>query len=309
MTSKLIRVLLVPSAALSMLSCGGNGGEPLTATNAGFILGELNTIMKSLPRNGGTLNLPSNGISTAAKPSNPSIKTILSDCETVTPASPVDADGDGIAAIKTGTFDCNGQPGSGGNTYSRKGSYSVKDQDDSKAWPEAGVDITYNIDKFESETTSGDKFRTSYKGNHSYASNGSTLTSSSDFTGTYYFSSPTYNFETDYTYVYTWSWSQTPDNFAAPWTTGKNEFSGTYSLSGKFHAEDASGNHYQHNGTWVIKYYGKNLKYNSACNTAWFESGSMFMEDGNGSVFEFRYNCTSIDLYINGTKSDLFTVN
>lgn len=303
MTANFLRGLLIPIAALSMLSCGGNGGQPLNAGTAATVLSNLNTILAGLPRTNTALSLPVTGATTMN-----SVKASATDCETVTPTTPVDADSDNIAAEKTATFDCSDFT-SGTGTYTRKGTYTVKDGDDTVAGMLGGMSVTFNITDYKfTDTTSGEVSNGAYSGFWKYIGDSSgKLTSTSDFTGRNYFESPTYDFVTDYTYNYTWDWSMTPDSSATPFDSGAQNFSGTYSMSGKFSAEDASGNHYQHDGTWTVKYYSKNLTYkDTGTCTKFYNTGSIFVEDGNGT-FEIRYNCTTAELYVNGVKSDWWT--
>ncbi|MBX3021484.1 MAG: hypothetical protein KF799_07370 [Bdellovibrionales bacterium] len=302
MTATLVRALLLPAAALSLLSCGGNGGEPMNAMTAGQILGNFNNILKAMPRSG-TVNLPMAGATLDSK-----VTTMAIDCETVTPNPIVDADGDDIAAEKTSKFDCTDST-VGGSKLTRIGSYTVKDEDDSVDFPEKGFSVDFAVTKFNSTNTSdSSETDNSYVGKWVYTGSGGSLKSTSEFDGHYRYYSPADSYDIDYDYNYTWSWTSTPTNAAAPWDAGSQDFSGSYSLSGKFMAEDGQGNHFQQNGTWVISYKSKDLKYDQAggC-TFYYRSGSIVINDGN-SDYEIRYACNSADLYVNGEKSDIWTV-
>ena len=294
---------LLSLIAAGLASCGGEAGQPLSATSAATVLGQLNTVLGQLPRSNTAPTLPGNGgLTTAA--TKPGLSTLAaSDCETVSPTTPVDADNDSIAATKTGTFNCTDQAGAG-NTYTRKGSYTVKDSDETVAGIIGGMTAEFNLTAFDYTTTGGDVSKGSHIGNWSYKGDSSGgLTSTAEYNGLYYFKSTAYEFATDYNYGYTWTWSMKPDNSGTPWTTGSQTFRGDFTLSGQFAHEGDNNQKIKQNGTFKMSYYSKDIKYDSTC-TKWYRSGSIFMDDTNGNIYEIRYSCATAELYVNGVASD-----
>jgi len=300
MLKRTLTLALVGVSLAGLTSCGGSGAQPLSGQAVGTVLGALNTVLGNLPRSNSAPTLPITGASTAAM-SGPT--AAATDCETVAPAVPVDADADGIALTKVGTFDCTNTT-VGTNVWTRKGSFEVTDLDDTVAGIAGGLRVDYNITAYSYEDlTSGSKYVASYDGFWESMLDGSTWQSVADVTGRSGYTSTTYNYITDYTFQYTWEWTQTPDNSGAPFTMGAQQFSGTYRLSGKFMNESHSGAKSQGEGTFELEYYSQNLRYDSAC-SKWYTSGSIFIEDFSGNVFEVRYACASAQLYINGVASD-----
>jgi hypothetical protein len=308
MKMNLLKLSFVAVTAAGLASCGGNGGQPLTTTSIPIVMGQFKSqLLGKLPTSN-TVNptsfLPVSGASTN---SNASIKA--ADCETSTPNPVTDADHDDIALLKTSTFNCSDFT-SGTNTYSRKGSYTVKDLDDTTAGVLGGMQVDFALERYDyKDNASGEEYHGSYNGFWKYTSDGGgTLNSTSEFRGTFYFSSPNLSFAPDYEYAYTWNWTQTPTNPASghEWDAGSTSLSGTWSMSGTFVFEDHSGNHEKMTGTYEIKYYSKDLKYDTTC-TSWWRSGSYFVDDYNGNIIEVRYACSTAELYVNGVKSDIWT--
>lgn len=296
-------IILAAMSLTGLTSCGGSGAQPLTGQAVGVVLGALNTVLGNLPRSNSAPALPITGATTAALRGPVAAAT---DCETVAPATPVDADGDGIALSKVGTFNCTNTT-VGTSRWTRQGSYEVSDLNDAVAGIAGGVRVEYNITNYNYEDlTTGSTYASSFNGFWNHLLNGSVWESTADVSGHSGSTSTTYRFVTDYDFRYTWDWSQTPDNSGAPFTTGSQRFQGTYRLSGMFVHESAGGNHSQGQGTFELEYYSRNLRYDSAC-AKWYTSGSIFVEDVTGNSFEIRYACSSASLYVNGRASDLWT--
>lgn len=298
----ILTIALVVGSLVGLTSCGGNGGQPLTGQSVSVVLGALTTALQNLPRSNSAPTLPISGATTAATHGPIAAAT---DCETVSPTTPVDADADSIALTKTGTFDCTDRT-IGTSSWTRKGSYTVTDQDDTVAGIAGGVRVDFAITNYSYESlTDGSTTSAAYSGFWQHRMNGSSYTSTADFSGHTGSTSTSYRYVTDYDFNYTWDWTQTADNSAAPFTTGGQQFEGTYRLSGMFVHED-DGVHSQGQGTFVLEYYTQNLRYDSAC-TKWYKSGSIFVDDFGGNVYEIRYACSSASLYVNGKASDLWT--
>lgn len=296
-----IKTLICALVLLPVLnSCGGKGADRLTATNAAVVLGQLGTVLNQFPRSNAAPTLPVAGVSTSSVGARSA-----TECETVTPASPVDADSDGIALEKVSTFACD-DFASGGLVYTRHGSLTVRDLDDTVPGPFGGMRIDFGISRYKAIEASGLSYEYSYSGHWLYQTTSEGLTSTSEFSGTTYYKNPTSNFMNDYTYGYTWKWAIQPTNLGSPWDTGTVSFNGTFELSGLFVSEDAAGNHSQGNGAFSVTYKSRDLTYDTTC-TKWYQSGSILVDDSNGTSIEIRYSCSSAKLYVNGAESDWWT--
>lgn len=303
MKNKILTGVLVVISVTALARCGGSGGQPLASKNVSTVLGQLNTQLGRLPKSNTAVTLPMSGATTSATSARGFLATTT--CESVSPATPVDADADSIALTKTSTFNCTDFT-SGGNKYTRVGSYKVQDKNDALAGMVGGIRVEFDLSKYNYTDLSSNAVSSgSYSGYWEYEQNGGKLISTSDFSGHNGYSSPTSTVETDYDYTYSWDWVMTPDNSGAPFTTGQQDFEGKFTMSGKFDLEDSHGAHSQGNGTFQIKYYSSNLRYDSGC-TKWYKSGSIVIDDYNGSTFEIRYSCSTAKLYVNGKASDLW---
>lgn len=292
---------LVAGLALTTTSCGGVPAEPLTTTSIGVVMGQFKTALDGLPTSNNTPTMPVSGFTTSSN-----VETMAIDCETVSPTLLVDADGDGIAATKTGTFDCVDTV-SGSNSYTRKGTITVKDKDDTVDGVLGGLRVEFAISKFNSkDLTNNNEYEYSYNGYLDYKGDGNgAISSTSDFTGSTKYKSSNYN--NDYTYNYVWDWSVTPTDGSNTWTGGgKINFSGSFSLSGSF-VYEVNGVHSQKSGSFVVKYNSKDLVYGVGACTKFYESGSIFVSDSMGTNMEIRYSCNTAKFFVNGVESTLFT--
>lgn len=291
-----IAMVLLSSSAL--LSCGGVPAQPMDATTGPFVLGNFGTSLNNLPTSNTVPALPINGVTT----SSIGLKAVSS-CETVTPASTVDADNDGIAAYKKYTYDCTDVIDSG-NSYTRKGSVEIKDMDESKAGMMGGLRVDFSVPVFKStDLSTGNPYEYTYSGYWDYKNSGGALVSDSEYSGSTKYKSN--NFENDYKHTSTWKYKLTPASSATPWDAGSLEIEGSFQLSGKFVYEDGQGNHSQREGGWLITYKTKDLTYGTGC-TKFYKSGSFVIEDSANKI-EIVYNCNSAKLYVNGSESDWWT--
>lgn len=295
----LILTGLIFLGSLSFSGCGGGiSGQPLTASTANFVLGQMNTSLQTLPTSNTVPSLPITGVSLASRPLN----LLALACETITPNPTVDADNDGIAATKKYTYDCTDAV-NGANLLTRKGYVEVTDLDETKAGVFGGVKVDFNVPLSQSTESGGSVYNYSYMGQWLYKNVDGNLVSTSNFTGLSKYKA--HGLENDYTYTSTWNYKMTPDNGGAPWTSGKIDMNGTYEISGKFARDDGGGNHLQESGAWVISYRSDNLVFNNAC-AKFFQSGSYIMEDTSNKI-EIRYACTTAKLFVNGAESTWWT--
>ncbi|MCB9026738.1 MAG: hypothetical protein H6625_10500 [Bdellovibrionaceae bacterium] len=284
----------------SSTGCVGGGGEPLTEETAGTIItGLASNALSIIPTSGNAPALPIAGITTSSN----KFSTKALACETITPTILLDADGDGIAAIKNYSFDCTNES-SGDSSITRKGTISITDKDDSVANLAGGLRYEFAITKFRSEDTLGNISDNTYSGFWDFVFAAGKLTSTSEFNGSYFFESPNNNYLNDYNFAYTWDYSLIADDSNNPFTTGSVEFSGTYTMEGKFIVE-VNNQHKNYEGSWQVSYYSENLIYNSTC-SRWYNTGSIKISDGSGSIYELRYSCNSAKFYVDGKESNLY---
>lgn len=300
MKLKKIAIAGVILGSWTLSSCGGNGGEPLTAASIATVLGTFSTQFNSLPRSNTSLpTLPAGAVATP-------LNLIAVGCETVEPASPTDLDGDNLVTYKKYTYNCvNDDDGTNLSTY--KGTTEIRDLDETgpnKMGLFGGLRVDFNIPKYENiEKQTGSKYEYSHVGYWDYKNVDGVLTSDSSYSGKNKYKSA--NYENDYTYTYTWKYALTPDDVSSPMDSGKLNLKGTFELNGKF-VNEVNGVHKQVEGSWVIEYYTKDLlfQYDGNC-SKFYKSGSMFIQDGNGT-FEIRYACNTAKFYMNGVESDLW---
>lgn len=301
------RSSLVLALAFCVGSCvGGGGGQPLQGAAVGQVMTNFAAVLTKLPRGGGTVTLPIAGATTSAVGD---VNASAIDCETITPSPIEDVDADSIAKVKISTFNCSDLT-AGGTQYTRRGTMTIRDLDETPVTGVGtynGMSVEFALDELKALTiATSDELTETMNGFWRFLRDGNTLTSTAEFNGRYKFSAPAYaRFKIDYGFRYTWDWAHTPDNPAAPWATGSEEFEGEYELDGSFVSEE-NGVHKQGLGKWVISYYSRNILYDNTC-AKWFKSGSIFIEDGNGGTFEIRYACATAKFYINGKESDAYT--
>lgn len=294
----ILKLMAVAPVFAATLSCGGPGGQPLTAQSIGTVMGGLGQALQKLPSSNTTPTLPVSGVTTSA------VSPLAISCETVSPSTLVDADSDGIAATKTSTFDCTDFT-SGADRLTRQGSVTVTDKNEAVAGVQGGLKVEFNVTKFNLVDSSGKLFENSYVGYWEYTGgSGGQVSSTADFSGLVKYESSAYS--NNYTYNYTWVWALTPTNGSNPWVAGQVSISGAFILSGDFVYEDSNGNRSQQTGSFAINYYTQNLKYDSTC-SKFYQSGSFFVSDGNGTLMEIRYACTTAKFYVNAVESTLYT--
>lgn len=294
----ILKLMAVAPVFAATLSCGGPGGEPLTARSISAVMGGLGQALQKLPSSNTTPSLPVSGVTTSA------VGPFAVTCETVSPTTVVDADSDGIAATKSSTFDCT-DFASGGERLTRQGSITVTDKNEAVDGVLGGLKVDFNITKFNLVDTSGKLFENSYVGHWEYTGgSGGQVSSTADFSGLVRYESS--SFSNNYTYNYTWIWSLTPTDAGNPWAAGQVSVSGAFVLSGDFVYEDSNGNRSQQNGSFAINYYSQNLKYDTTC-AKFYQSGSFFVSDGNGTLMEIRYACSTAKFYVNAVESTLYT--
>lgn len=285
--------------------CIGGGGEPLSEQTASTVMASVAAnVVANLPTSN-TASLPTNLAGGGVSLSSKKVKTLAAACESISPSTLVDNDNDGIAEEKTYTFDCTDEV-SGSVSYTRQGDLSIRDKDDTEAGLLGGLEVEFNVTKFQSEDEDGNIYNYTFEGMWDYALENGSLVSNSDFTGRFYVEPGTSDLIIDYSYSYTWDYKMTPDDESNFFTSGSIEYSGVFTMDGQFYTEDSSGHHNAYRGMWSISYYSKDLTYDNTC-SKYYRTGSLVMGDGSGSTYEIRYECSTAKFYINGVESDLYT--
>ncbi len=286
-------------------SCVGGGGA-VTPESAPQVMTTFNTLVTQLPRGNtaGTLpgDLAGGGITTSAVESKDIARL---SCDTVTPASPVDGDNDGIALLKEYSFDCT-DSASQGSEFTRKGSFTVIDNDDAIPGIKGGFKYEFDISTWLVKSlTTGLTVGGSYKGFWEHTGTDTTTNFDSDYTGSFYgeFDLPTTGkVNVDYTYKHKFDVSYTHDSVApsAQWNTGTMNGVGTYSFSGNFLA-GSDGAYNVENGSAEMTWKTENITFDRTC-AKWFKSGSFYLTDIAGNVIRTDFNCTEAKVYLNGAE-------
>lgn len=285
-------------SCLSVLSCGGDGRKPLDSTSSNLVLTQLKTQFAAIPKSNTTPTMVSGltGISTSA------LSTKAVSCYSINPDPATDADGDGIAAIKTYTIDCANES-MGGLTVTQKGTISYRDLDESVRGVYGGMRGDFSMPLFKMvDPVTGSTFNYTHSGFWEYKNVAGKLVSTSEYTGG--FSGEAHSYKMDYSFTQKWNYTMTPDDLAQPFTKGKMEMSGSFGMKGDFIIE-VDNKHQPYNGTWVIDFATKDLIYDSAC-SQWYKSGSIVISD-SANKLEIVYSCTSSKLYVNGAESNWWT--
>lgn len=306
---KLKRFLLMgvslAGLALNTSCIGGGGAQPLDANTAGTVIGNAVTnVLNKLPTSANAPTLP-DGL-TGVTISSSNIKPLAAECETVTPATPIDGDSDDIPLEKNYVFDCTDLT-VGESTFSRKGSLTISDKDDTIAGMLGGLRVDFDIEKFAFTTADGSEGNFTFTGFWDYILNSTSLVSESEFTGEVKFSSPAYEFKTDFEYGYNWDYTMTPDTASAVafFTSGSVSFEAEYMMNGEFYVE-VNNEHQSYSGGWKITMTTENLKYLNSC-SKWYSSGKIKIQDGSANLYELEFDCTTAKFYVNGVESDWYT--
>ena len=310
-----------PIAAL-LAGCIGGGNPGVNVSTAPQIASSFVTIIGTLPQSNTTPSLPSfsgaGGVTTAnfkistgvnvadKKISSSRAPASVTSCYNFTPDPGTDADGDGVAATKTYTFDCT-NTFDAGTKYTWKGSMKIVDKNDTGGPAGFGVKGGYRYDfdmpEFTYEAASGTINTYSHKGFWEGSGTDTTTNYVSDYTGGV---KGTYDYPAlgrvsiDYAYVHKFKGSYTHN---VGWTQGTITYAGDYSWNGTYISENAAGKHELKDGNANMKIATDALTFDSAC-AKWYKSGSWLLTDNNGSVMKITYFCSVAKLYFNGTEID-----
>lgn len=285
-------------SCLSVLSCGGDGRKPLDSTSSKLVLQQLKTQFAAIPQSNTAPTMVSglSGVSVSA------LRTHAVSCYSVNPDPATDADGDGIAAIKTYTMDCSNEA-MGGVTITQKGVITYRDLDETVKGVYGGMRGDFSLPLFKVvDPSTGFAFNFTHSGFWEYKNVAGKLVSSSDYTGS--FSGEEHSYKMDYSYSQKWNYVMTPDSTAKAFDKGKMEMSGSFGMKGDFVVE-VDNKHQPYSGTWIIDFSTKDLVYDSAC-SLWYKSGSFVISD-SANKLEIVYACTTSKLYVNGSESNWWT--
>ncbi|MBX2996552.1 MAG: hypothetical protein KF681_17150 [Bdellovibrionaceae bacterium] len=295
---RVINYALVPVLAAALVSCGGDGlGGPsgtLEAKGALAFAGSLNNTLPAMPDNSGRPSLGSIGGLPNGSVSTSSLGAKALGCETVT-GNATDADSDGIAVLRTVTYNCTDFVQTT-DTYSIYGTVTSIDKKDNGGASSKGLAGGYsvNIDlQSKHRNSTGTSLDYTTKGTFDATSSGNSSTFVSQykthFTGTQEAYGQVfeinYKYQTDFNVVYT----------AVTASTGTVKIDGLIGIDGQF---PEAGKLEVAKAVMTVR--SNNLTYNSAC-TTFFDQGDVEYVTGSGNVLALRYNCNAtVKFYLDG---------
>lgn len=317
-----LKILLALPTAVMLAGCIGGGSPGVSVSTAPQVASSFVTVLNTLPKSNTAPSLPSfaGTINTSSfklgdkstqvaggkKATASRAPASINSCYSFTPDPGTDADGDGIAAEKTYTFDCSNTY-DGGNKYNWKGSMKIVDKNDTGGPAGMGVKggytYTFDMPTYDYESTNGTIVGYSHKGKWEGSGTDTTTNFVSDYAGGV---KGTYNYPSlgkvsvDYTYIHKFKGSYTHN---AGWTTGTVTYEGQYSFDGTYIDEDSNGKHSVKTGNANMSVATEDLNFDSAC-AKFYKSGSWILTDSNGSVMKITYSCTVAKLYFNGKEID-----
>jgi len=300
--TKINRLILIALASASALlgGCGGAKRGSMTTATAVNAMGSLATILGQIPKGSTAASLPSSltsgGVSLASV--KPQAASVYDACTTIT--SPVvDADADGIPKYKGYTFNCSGIT-DGTSKVTHKGTLEIVDYDDALKGEKGGFKYNFNVTDWTTVAASGDRTSLAYKGYWEEKNTASSITYKSAFTTVEYVTSggkPTNNL----TMTDSFNVTITPTDMANPWDSGAQKFTGTFTFSGTFQAENVAGHMIDVSGDFTVEFRSQGLIYDKSC-TKFYRSGKTIIEDGGGNMVQFIYSCSTAKAYLNGTE-------
>ncbi len=307
--------------ALSLTACVGGKGA-VTIETAPTVVTTFKTVLNQLPKGNGVATNPI-GVS-SQKPRaglksyslNDSIETYAEklSCYTSSPATPIDADSDGIALLKEYSFDCEDFV-SGENTFNHKGSYKSIDKDDTVAGDRGGYRFEFDIPSWYYKNNSENLlFGGSFNGYWDTSGTNDSTKFKSDFKGSQYaeFEAPGHGIlKTDYTYTYKWDVTFTPtlimvnsNSQVSQWAEGTMVGSGSFAIEGNFVNEKEEGGTVKFeviDGTASMSWKAVDVTFKSNC-AVWYKSGSHILTDVGGNKIEIKFNCSDAKIYFNGEE-------
>ncbi len=305
---KHIAILFVIAGSLSTVSCIGGGGA-LTADSAPQIMTTFATLVGQLPKGNKTATLPSDLNSGGVTVSSLEMKASprLS-CESSTPASPVDADGDGIALLKQYTFNCSSYVGSG-YTYNHLGTFKSIDNNDSVPGLKGGYRFEFDIPTWTSTEISSDLTSGgSYSGYWEGSGTDTTSEYKSDYHGSYYAdydiaSLGKVSVDYDFSHQFDVKYTHNSTAVGANWSSGSMEATGAFMFDGQFVDEDSNGVHRLKNGQATMTWKTENVTFDSGC-AKWYKTGRFLLTDTGGNKLRTEFNCTEVKVYFNDKELD-----
>lgn len=305
---KKLLIIFGASLSLSMVSCVGGGGV-VTPSSAPQVVSTFKTLMAQLPQGNTTGTLPGDlgggGVTTSSIESK-DISRLA--CDTVTPASPTDADSDGIALTKDYKFDCT-ESNNGTSEFNRLGSFRITDLDDTVKGITGGYKFEFDISKWLVKTlATGMTMGGTYKGFWKGTGTGTTSHYESDYMGSFYgeFDMSSHGLgivKVDYTFSHLFDIKYTHDDVASgvAWTSGTMEGTGSYSFAGNFLSESHNGDHSVKEGSAKMLWKTENVTFDKNC-SKWYKTGAFYLTDVGGNVIKTAFNCTEVKVYMNGTE-------
>lgn len=287
------KFLLVLSSAMALASCGGNGpltsaGGTVNSAQAIVAVGQINTALGAFkmdatptaPTIGGGGPTPTPGL----------MAGVYDACTTITPASGVDADGDGMDLLRQYNYNCNGVM-SGSTPVTLLGTVTFRDLDDTKKWLEGGYSYNYDV----TSQGNGSQYRWDWtdKGDTVMTAAGSGY----QYTSEYRSSGEGMEHGVPYsaTWQGTWKFKIVPDTGTTnKWDTGKIEFSGYFGMKGNFGPSGTDVFNV------VFELESKNIIYDYAGGCSTYKSGTITYRDGSGNETILTFNCMTTTATFNG---------
>lgn len=288
---------LAPLLSLVVAGCGSNSkptsaSGTITSAQATSFASDQSSTVTGMANTTDSSNVTSNfvslsrGIRAAANAQGIPVDSRTvgnSNCQpTQTPASTTDADGDGIPATVSYSFNCNYSESA--TTVAITGTFGLTDQNDTApggVFPKAGLTATIsNLNM--ALTAGGQSINTSTSGSYALTVTNGTHTGSTSMvtTVTGGQASGTLGFWIDVT--------NTPDDSSNIATSGSSSISG-------FFKNTISGANY------VLAIASSNLTYGCSSRSSFFKSGDITLTDGSSNVIKISYSSCNATVTFNGT--------
>ncbi len=313
--TRLFLLVVTSTAAILVGSCSSNngaGGAP-TAPSGSITLAAAQSIAAS--GGGATKALQATQISSSSATNTfltPSTRdgrpidirgtdfTCTSGTAVQDPVTPVDADADGIPATQTATFtDCvsssreeDSDRSSG--SFKINGSYTIKDEDDTKAFPAAGMSGSITGFKFEYTSSRGSSFSFSEDGTFSLALTATTATLADAITATITGTDGTTTVNTSIGYFI--------NATATATRAGDIAKAGTMTFKSFLKYKDAQND-------FTLELDATGVTYDkTACTSTYFKDGTITIKDGGTNTITFVYtNCALVKTAVIDGKSTTLT--
>jgi hypothetical protein len=300
--------IIILAAGFFAVGCVGGGGS-VTADTAPKVISSFASVLAGLPRGNTKASLPSGVSGGGVTTSSISAKASLP-CETVNPLTPVDADGDGIALLKTYTFNCSDYT-TGGVSYNHTGTFTSIDKNDAVAGQVGGYRYEFDMPKwYYKSVADGFNLGGTHKGYWEGTGTTTSSTFAADYAGSVHGESNYVGMgpvTVDYTFKYKFDVSYTHNAAASglAWAAGTMTGKGTYALSGTYLDENetplGATTRSVKTGDAIMVWETDSLTFDATC-SRWYKTGKITMTDTGGNKIVSEFACTTSKVYLNGTE-------